>query len=466
MRFIGREKELATLEKEYSRNSGFVVVYGRRRVGKTTLIKQFIQDKEALYFLANEESNRQNLNRFTEKLAEFTKQPYIAQSRFENWQSAFRAMVTFGGDRQKVLVIDEFQYLVGVNSAYPSIFQECWDEILKDSGVMVILCGSLITMMTSQVLSHSSPLYGRRTAQIRLQPLCFEEFRMAFPKKNFDELTRLYAVTGGVPKYIEFFDNNFSLWENINDTILNKSGFLYEEPSFLLEKEVREPVNYFSIMKAISLGNHRMAKIAGFLEQKTSSITPYLATLADLFLVEKRLPVTEKNPEKSRKGLYFISDYFIDFWFKFVYPYRGELEMDNTKYVLKKIQTAFIENHVSYVFEAVCREIFIKLCMEEKIKFTPSKIGVYWNHNTEIDIVSIDSENHRIFAGECKYYEKTVPADVYFDLQKKCTTITEFKGYELVYGVFSKSGFEPRLLEISAENENLYLVDNGELVRF
>ncbi len=464
MRFLGREQELSALEREYKRDGGFVVVYGRRRVGKTTLIKEFIKGKNALYFLANEESDRQNLNKFTEKVAVFTQQPHLAGSRLESWQSAFRMLAAYQSQEKKVLVIDEFQYLVSVNAAYPSIFQEAWDEILKDSNVMVILCGSLISMMTSKVLSRSSPLYGRRTAQIRLQPLRFAEFRQAFPNKSFAELTELYAVTGGVPKYIEFFDNDLSLWENVTDMILAKSGFLYEEPVFLLEKEVRETVNYNSIMKAISLGNHKLSKIAGLLEQPTTSVSPYLATLSDLFLVEKRVPVTEQNPEKSRKGLYYICDYFIDFWFKFVYPHRGELEMDNTGYVLKKIQSAFIENHVSYVFEAISRENFAAYCAAGNTDFVSARIGAYWNGSTEIDVVAVDQEHDSIFSGECKYYDKPVSADVYFDLKKKCGGVPEFQGKHIVYGIFSKSGFEQRLLDAAKENPDLYLFDQGERI--
>lgn len=463
MKFIGRQKEMNTLEREYQREGGFVVVYGRRRVGKTTLIKQFIQGKEALYFLASEESERQNLNQFTEKLADFTKQSFLAQSRFENWLDAFKALVSCEPEKKKILVIDEFQYLVNGNPAYPSIFQKAWDEILKENQITVILCGSLISMMTTQVLSHSSPLYGRRTAQIRLQPLKFQEFREAFPDKTFSELTELYAVTGGVPKYIEFFDNSMTLWENMTDTILNKSGFLYEEPLFLLEKEVREPVNYFSIMKVISMGNHKLAKIAGSLEQKTNSVMPYLATLIELYLIEKRIPVTEQNPEKSRKGLYYINDWFIAFWFQFIYPYRSELEMDNTSYVMNKIQNHFIENHVSYVFESISREILTSLCMNGEIDFHISKVGAYWNNHTEIDVVAIDNDRHQIFAGECKYYENSVPADVYFELKKKCESIPEFQGYEIVYGIFSKSGFEPRLEEL--KGEKLYLIDKGSIIK-
>ena len=465
MKFLGRENELRTLNSEFRRKSSFVVIYGRRRVGKTTLIKEFIKDKKSMYFLASEESDRQNLNKFTEKLAEFTEQPFLTGTRFENWYDAFKALASYAPDEKKILVIDEFQYLADVNPAYPSVFQGAWDEIMADKNIMVILCGSLISMMTTQVLSRSSPLYGRRTAQIRLDPLKFSDLRTAFPVKSFSELTELYAVTGGVPKYIEFFDNDRSLWENISDTILNKSGFLYEEPVFLLEKEVREPVSYFSIMKMIAAGNHRLSKIAGELEQKATSVSPYLSTLSDLFLVEKRIPVTEMNPEKSKKGLYFISDNFINFWFKFVYPYRGELETDNTSYVLKKIQSVFTENHVSFIFEAVSRETFLTQCLNGNLNFIPSRTGAYWNSNTEIDVVSVDNEHNTLFAGECKYYEKPVPADVYFELQKKCSSIPEFKDRKIIYGIFSKSGFDKRLTDLTANNPDLWLFDNGEVVR-
>lgn len=464
MQFIGRKRELSALEREYRRDGGFVVVYGRRRVGKTTLIKEFIRDKNALYFLANEESDRQNLNHFTEKLADFTGQPYLSGSRLDHWRSAFKLLASYKPDEQKILVIDEFQYLVGSNPAFASVFQEAWDEILKEHHVMVILCGSLISMMTTQVLSHSSPLYGRRTAQMRLQPLRFTEFREAFPDKGFQELTELYAITGGVPKYLEFFDNSDSLWENVENHILSKSGFLYEEPIFLLEKEVREPINYFSIMKTISLGNHKLSKIAGILEQKTTSVSPYLSTLTELFLVEKRVPVTETNPEKSRKGLYYISDHFIEFWFRFVYPYRSELELDHTDYVLKKIQSVFIENHVSYVFEAISQELFASFCADGIIAFTPARIGSYWNGETEIDVVAVDNEHSMVFAGECKYYQEPVPTDVYFDLQKKCAEIPEFRGNKIIYGIFSKSGFEPRLRELASNQPDLYLFDCGKRI--
>ncbi|MCH5268296.1 MAG: ATP-binding protein [Lachnospiraceae bacterium] len=464
MRFIGREDELELLDKEYNRDSSLAVVYGRKRVGKTALIKQFIKKKKALYFLASEENDRQNLNEFTEKIADYINHPYIASSRIDSWQNAFKLFASYERKEKKILIIDEFQYLVSGNSAYPSIIREAWNEILKDSNVMVILCASDIGMMSSHLLSHSGPLYSIHTAQIRLQPLSFGEFASAFPGRTFAELTELYSVTGGMPKYFEFFDNKFSLWKNVTDTILNKSGFLHEEPFFLLEKEVREPANYVSIMTALSHGNHKLSKIAGYMEQKTTSISPYLVMLTELFLVEKRVPVTEKTPGKSRRGLYYISDNFIEFWFKFVQPYRSELEMDKTEYVLKKIKSDFIENHVSNVFQVISREIFVSLCKSGKIDFVPSVVGAYWNSDIEIDVVATCKKGNKIFAGECQYCEKPVSAYVYLDLQKKCSNIPEFGKKKIVYGIFSKSGFDPELIKLAKETPGLYLFDKGKLV--
>lgn len=464
MKFIGRKDELAALEREYKRESGFVVIYGRRRVGKTTLIKQFIKDKNALYFLTSQESSKQNMSNLTTKIAQFTGQSYLEKARLESWEQVFKMFAEYKPQQKKILIIDEFQYFVKADPAFPSIFQYAWDEILKGHNVMVILCGSHISMMTSSVLSHSSPLYGRRTAQIRLRPLRFAEFSMAFENISFEDRVKVYSVTGGVPKYIEFFDNDEPLEKNIVNNVLNRSGFLSEEPFFLLSNEVKETSSYFSILKAISMGNHRISDIAIVLEQKTNELSPYLATLVDLFLVEKRVPVTESNPEKSRKGLYYISDNFMDFWFKFVYPYKGELELDNIAFVAEKLKNNFVDNHVSFVYEQVSKEMIVDLCKNCRVDFNISRIGSYWNNNNEIDVVAIDDQNKRLLAGECKFYEKPVGMHVYSDLLKKCECIPEFKGYKVIYAIFSKSGFEDRLKEIAKGNDEVILIDKEDVV--
>lgn len=471
MKFLGREKEILDLEKEYARDGGFVVIYGRRRIGKTTLIKQFIKSKTAFYFLATKEVESQSMKRFARVIARTTGNSVLQKAAFSDWLDLFQAVADYKPNEKKVLVIDEFPYLVKVNDSFPSILQNAWDEILKDSNVMLILCGSLISMMKKHALSYESPLYGRRTAQMRIAPLPFTTV-YENQKLSFEEAAEQYSITGGVPKYMEFFSDGQPLYEQIKENVLSKNGFLYEEPNFLLTDEVQVPTNYFSIIKVIADGNHKLGTIAGILGLETSALTPYLKTLSELGFIEKQVPVTEKNAEKTRKGLYFISDNFLRFWFRYVYPYKGELELDNTQISLDELDKDFKEKFVAFAYEDICKEIFARLCSDKAIDFTPSKIGSYWlndkSGNTQIDVMAVDTVNKRLFAGECKYHNQPIDADVYFELVKKVDNSSEiksaFKGYTVIYGVFSKSGFTSRMTDINNSNPNLFLINETSIV--
>ena len=471
MNFLGREKEILVLEKEYNRDGGFVVIYGRRRIGKTTLIKQFIKSKTAFYFLATKEVESQSMKRFAGVIARTTGNSVLQKAAFSDWLDLFQAVADYKPNEKKVLVIDEFPYLVKVNDSFPSILQNAWDEILKDSNVMLILCGSLISMMKKHALSYESPLYGRRTAQMRIAPLPFTTV-YENQKLSFEEAAEQYSITGGVPKYMEFFSDGQPLYEQIKENVLSKNGFLYEEPNFLLTDEVQVPTNYFSIIKVIADGNHKLGTVAGILGLETSALTPYLKTLSELGFIEKQVPVTEKNAEKTRKGLYFISDNFLRFWFRYVYPYKGELELDNTQISLDELDKDFKEKFVAFAYEDICKEIFARLCSDKAIDFTPSKIGSYWlndkSGNTQIDVMAVDTVNKRLFAGECKYHNQPIDADVYFELVKKVDNSSEiksaFKGYTVIYGVFSKSGFTSRMTDISNSNPNLFLINETSAV--
>lgn len=473
MKFIGRQSELDRLEMEYNRDGGFVVIYGRRRVGKTTLIKEFLKNKTAFYFLATEEMESQSINRLSAIVGRVTQNSLLKNAIFNDWLDIFQLIANYKPNEKKVLVIDEFPYLVKINSAFPSILQKAWDEILKDNNVMLILCGSLIGMMQKHALSYESPLYGRRTSQIRLRSLSFEEV-YANQNITFEKSVEQYAITGGVPKYIEFFEDGKDLEEQIKDHILSKNGFLYEEPNFLLRSESLVAVNYFSIIRVIADGNHKLGKIAGVLRQESSALTPYLYTLSELGFVEKRTPITENNPEKSRKGLYFIADNFMRFWFRYVYPYKSELELDNMQIVLDEIRKDFKEKFVAFAYEDICKNIFVELCKNEEISFSISRIGSYWlndfNGDTKIDVIAIDNQNKRVFVGECKYHIKPVDASVYFSLREKIDNSNEirntFAGYEYIYGIFSKSGFTQRMLDIAKDNNKLLLINEDQIVKF
>lgn len=471
MRFIGRKNELHTLNTEYNRNSSFVVIYGRRRVGKTTLIKEFLKNKTAFYYLATEELESQSMKRLANVIARTTKNTLLQKIEFTDWLDLFQLIADYKPEEKKVLVIDEFPYLVRTNSAFPSILQNAWDEFLKDSNVMLILSGSLIGMMQKHALSYDSPLYGRRTAQMRLTPLPFTSI---YETQNlpFEQAVEQFALTGGVPKYLEFFEDGRPLEEQLKDAVFSKNGFLYEEPNFLLKSEFLTAVNYFSIIKTIADGNHKLGKIASALGQESSSLTPYLSTLSDLGFIEKRTPITEKNPEKSRKGLYFIADNFLRFWFCYVYPYKGELELDNMQIVLDEIHKDFKEKFVAFAYENICKDIFAKLCSNNAISFVPSRIGSYWlndyDGDTEIDVMSVDHQNKQVFAGECKYHTKPVDTSVYFALKEKVDNAAEirksFPKYNIIYGLFSKSGFTKRMLDIAKENPNILLIHEDHLL--
>lgn len=460
MLFIGREAELAALE---ANAGGFIVIYGRRRIGKTGLIKEFIKNKTAFYFLATEEVESQAMKRFSAVLSRTTGNPMLQNVVFSDWIDLFCVVAEHRVGEEKVLVMDEFPYLVKTNPAFPSILQYAWDEILKDKGITLILCGSLIGMMYKHALAYDSPLYGRRAAQIRLMSLPFPDVYRA-QNRSFSEAVERYSITGGVPKYMEFFEQGVALMKQVEDVILSKNGFLYEEPNFLLKDEVQSPINYFSIMKVIADGNHRLGKIATVLGLQTSTLSPYLSTLIELGFIVKNTPITEKTPEKSRKGLYFISDNFVRFWFRYVYPYKGELELDNTQIVLEEINKDFIEKFVAFSYEDICKSIFADLCRQQIIDFIPSQIGSYWrndgDHGEEIDIVAVDHRQRQVFFGECKYHTKPVDVSVYLSLEKKVRSSAEirdaFPGYRFRYGIFSKSGFTERLQKMRKEDLLLF----------
>ena len=323
-KFVDRTNELEFLNKEYNKNeSSLVILYGRRRIGKTALIKEFGKEKDIIYFLSTEESEKQNLKEFKNLVAENLNNELLKQLNIEDWESIFKLIVKESKNK-KVIVIDEFQYLGKSNQAIPSIFQKIWDEELKDNNIMLILCGSLINMMESQTLSYNSPLYGRRTGQIKLKQIPFKNYREFF-EKELDEkrLIEKYAVTGGVPKYIESFETNKNIFEEIQENVLNKQSYLYEEPMFLLKNEVTDVGSYFSIIKSIAMGNKKLGNIASNLSTNPTNLTKYLETLINLDILEREVPITEEKPEKSKKGQYNIKDNFINFWFKFIYPNKA-----------------------------------------------------------------------------------------------------------------------------------------------
>ena len=459
-KFINRHEELGFLEKEYCREgSSLVVLYGRRRVGKTSLAAEFIKAKDALYFLASEENETQNRIAFKNIVAEQTGNELLMSASVDNWDMVFKAWLDAASEEKKLMVLDEFQYLGKANYAFPSIFQRIWDTMLKDRNVMVILCGSHISMMESQTLMYSSPLYGRRTGQIRLKQIPFRYYNEFLPDKNKKELIEYYAVTGGVPKYIELFYDSDNLYNAIENNVLSKQGFLYDEPNFLLGREVTEVGSYFSVIKTIAAGNRKLSKMATALELKQTGLTKYLKTLINLDILEREVPITEDNPEKSKKGLYRIKDNFMAFWFQFVFPNLSYIESGHRESAMKKIEANLMGSHVSFVYEDICLENMWDLNADDTWEFNFDKAGRWWDNNNEIDIVAIDSAGKDIIFGECKYWNKVVGTAVLDELEQKSDKVDWKKSERRNHFIlFSINGFSDELKKLVKTRKDLILM--------
>lgn len=461
-KFINRIQEMKTLEEQYNMpSSSMVILYGRRRVGKTSLICEFLRKhNDNIYFLATEESEALNLKAFKEQVSEYIGNELLKSANVD-WLTVFKLLTEHKTQTKKVIVIDEFQYIGEDNNAFPSIMQKVWDTLLRDANIMLILCGSLITLMKRQTLDYGSPLYGRRTAQIKLKQIPFNYYGEFMEGKSNNELLPFYAVTGGVPKYIESFLGIEDLYDGIEKRILNTQGYLYEEPYFLLQKEVSEIGSYFSLIKAIAMGNRKLSEIAANIEVKQTSLTKYLKTLIDLDLIEREVPVTESNPEKSKSGLYKIKDNFIAFWFKFVYPYRAYLEKGETQFVLSQIKKGFIQNYASYVYEDVCRERMWELSANDFWNYHFDRVGRYWGSKAdETDIVAIDSVGKNLVLGECKYSTSEKGLSVLHGLQERSKSLQSLTGAENVeYIIFNTAGFLQGLKDEAKKNSSIKLVE-------
>jgi AAA+ ATPase superfamily predicted ATPase len=465
--FVNRAGELAFLEEQWKRESpSFVVVYGRRRIGKTALISQFLAGRRGLYFLATGESEAQNRAAFRTLAAQFSGNELLAASAAADWELIFRealrpplGAVPEGTKQDRLIIaIDEFQYLAKANPAFPSILQKIWDSFLSGKNVMLILCGSSVSMMESSVLSYNSPLYGRRTGQIRLDQIPFSSYNAFFPGRTERELVERYAVSGGVPKYIEFFGNG-NLYREIQKNILTSSGFLYNEPAFLLRMEVSEIGSYYSLIKVIAAGNHKLSQIASALELKQSAISKYLNTLITLGILAREVPVTEENPDKSKRGLYRIKDNFLRFWFRFVCPRMGYIELGRSGEVLEQIKQNFIDGHVSYVWEDICREKMWALDFKKRWGFSIDRCGRWWNRELEIDIVAYNSFGFEMIFGECKFSSGKTGTAVLRDLEQKAEAVPWKKENRRNYFVlFSIGGFSRELTAIAESRGNVLLV--------
>ncbi len=344
------------------------------------------------------------------------------------------------GSKKLILVIDEYQNLAKIDKGFSSMLQKVWDLYLKEKNVYLILCGSTISMMHSELLNYSAPLYGRATTIIHLKPLLAKYIYEFVPNIEQEEFMKIYASFGTIPKYLEMYREQSSFQENILELILNKNSFLYNEGYFLLKQEINEVSTYFSILEAISKGATKLGEISGVLEMNSSQLTRYIERLISLGFIDKEILITERNPLKSKLGRYRFKDNFLKFWFFYVYKNYRFLEIDLYEFVLKEIKKNFNDNFVSFAYEDYIKEQILQDPIRY-LGFVPLKIGRWWNNKEEIDIVAFDEENIAFI--ECKWTNKPVGLSLLSRLKEKSLLIDSSLKKSFV--LFSKSGFSEAL---------------------
>jgi len=471
MPFINRDQELKMLnEKWQSDIAQFFIIYGKRRVGKTELIKQFIKDKPAIYFLADKRTTADQLLELGQIVGSYFKDEILIKNGFTDWIEVFSYLKTKTTDKPLVLAIDEYPYLTENDKSTSSLFQKGWDEYLKNTKIFLILSGSSIAMMESETLNQSAPLFGRRTGQILVDPLNFFQSQKFFPEKNFSEFLNIYAITGGMPAYLKQFEGGGEISDEIKKKIFNKTAFLHNEVEFTLKEELREPKNYLAILRAIAMGKRKLGEIVNEVGLDKATTNKYLSVLINLRLVEREVPITEDKPDKSRRGLYKISDNFFVFWFQYIFPYKSYLEMDNYDYVLEKMFSGLKYNdNASSSFKIIAAQVYERVAAElliawqDKI-FAFERVGRYWDSNQEIDAVGFSSSEKKIIFGECKWSEKQVGTNIYEELKKKVAEVDWNKDDRKEYYIlFSKSGFTEEMVKI-AKIDGVFLVEKDVLV--
>lgn len=426
-KFVDREVDLEALHRKF-RNKGFefIPIYGRRRVGKTELILQFIKNRKSIYFLATSGTKKENIVKFKSA----AKKIVDLDSVKDEWEAIFKH-VKENVKARVVVVIDEFPYLLETEQGLSSIFQRIVDLHLKDSNIFLILCGSSLSMMYKQVLAYKAPLYGRRTGQLKISPLRFRD-AIQFFDRPFEEAIKAYSVCGGVPAYIREFTGKKPVLDLIAEKVLVRGSLLREEVPFLLREEFRDPRVYLSIMSAMALGYRKLGEIINYcgIRDKTS-ITPYLHNLESLDYIRRELPVTETP--RSKKGLYFINDLFFNFWFRIVRKNFDVIEKD-IELALENVKKEF-NGHVSFVFEDVCKQF---LWDAKQLNF--EKSGRWWHKDREIDIVALNEKTREILLCECKWQSAVDAGRVVEKLAEKAENV-EWRNTDRdeSYAVFAKT---------------------------
>jgi AAA+ ATPase superfamily predicted ATPase len=453
-KFINRESELAQLEGQFAQNSGsLVVLYGRRRLGKTCLLHEFASSKPHCYFMADRAGEADLRRSLAKAMAVALGEPVLETAEYASWYDLFAAFDRFRPREQRfVLIFDEYQYLCQVQPAFSSFLQKWWDEHWSGANMVVVLCGSVTSMMYRETLAASAPLYGRASAQILLRPIGFHHISKFLPDKTGVERLEFYALTGGVPRYLRLASPYRCLKDALEALVLNPDGILHNEARQLLQEEIQTPNQCWSILNAVGSGANRISEIAGRMGQPANKLTRYLDLLKDLHLLRRETPVLERNPAKSKKGIYVVSDPFFRMWFGAIYPYGSFFEFAEKEAAYSRIEPR-IEKLISECYEEVCRQ-WIR---ERALDFNAVSVGRQWSSGYEIDVAGVDANGHLSVVGECKWSENKMGVTVFHELEEKVLTQKLPLATHCRYFLFNISGFTSELEELAGVRNDIVL---------
>ena len=456
--FVGRTEELASLQGSYEKDAfQFPVIYGRRRVGKTTLINEFCKDKKTIYFVAVQSTISENLEILSAQILSALS-PDAPKNPFPSFREAIEYVFERAKTQRIIFAIDEYPYLANSDSAVSSILQAAIDKHHAGSKLFLILCGSSMSFMENQVLGYESPLYGRRTAQHKLLPLNYIESAQMLPGFSFEEKIVLYSITGGIPEYLFRVDNALTLRQNIHNLLFNPAGRLFEEPPSLLKQELKMPETYNAIITAIANGSSKLSEIAAKARIETSQCSKMLSTLISLGIARKEHPITEPG---SKRSLYLIEDLMFIFWYRFVQPELSRITAGFGETVCGEVFDEGLSSHVGRAFEECAKQFMWRLLKENtaKLPFEFKSIGRWWGNNPilkreeEVDFIALSKEN-AVF-GECKWRNSICGEEILEDLISKSGLFAEFTHKH--YMIFSKSGFTEALEKRATRSGNVSL---------